>query len=193
MDYLGNLKVCMEFFKTDRYRNYGIRYIDPQRIRETYSLVDQYQQKLSFPVEDCFDTSLLPADVQIQLLRTRLLGKHERFPSLVLEIDRRFALSEKTLLSIKNLKKVFTLQGEELVAGERKLRCTRRVCDHHRSFGLRKTTLLKIIAGLPKSEGEIHVDEAMFDPTREVGFVFQKALLLNWRRVLDNVLLQSKS
>jgi NitT/TauT family transport system substrate-binding protein len=61
VDYLGNLKVCMEFFKTDRYKNYGIGYIDPQRIRETYGLVDQYQQKLSFPVEDCFDANLLPS------------------------------------------------------------------------------------------------------------------------------------
>ncbi|MDR2450949.1 MAG: ABC transporter ATP-binding protein [Candidatus Accumulibacter sp.] len=56
--------------------------------------------------------------------------------------------------------------------------------------GCGKTTLLKIIAGLmAQSEGEIVVDRANFDPAREVGFVFQKALLLNWRRVLDNVLL----
>jgi NitT/TauT family transport system ATP-binding protein len=56
--------------------------------------------------------------------------------------------------------------------------------------GCGKTTLLKIIAGLmAQSEGEIVVDRAKFDPAREVGFVFQKALLLNWRRVLDNVLL----
>jgi NitT/TauT family transport system ATP-binding protein len=56
--------------------------------------------------------------------------------------------------------------------------------------GCGKTTLLKIIAGLmTQSEGEIVVDRANFDPAREVGFVFQKALLLNWRRVLDNVLL----
>jgi NitT/TauT family transport system ATP-binding protein len=49
---------------------------------------------------------------------------------------------------------------------------------------------LKIIAGLTeKSEGEIVVDRGSFDPSREVGFVFQKPLLLNWRRVLDNVLL----
>ena len=59
-DYVANLKVVMEFFKTDRYKNKGIGYIDPTRIRETYNLVDQYQQKLSFPVEDCYDDSLLP-------------------------------------------------------------------------------------------------------------------------------------
>ena len=60
-DYLANLKVVMEFFQTDRYKNNGIGYIDPVRIRETYDLVDQYQQKLSFPVEDCFDDSFLPS------------------------------------------------------------------------------------------------------------------------------------
>ena len=56
--------------------------------------------------------------------------------------------------------------------------------------GCGKTTLLKILAGLlPKSGGEIEVDEKHFDPTREVGFVFQKSLLLHWRKILDNVLL----
>jgi len=56
--------------------------------------------------------------------------------------------------------------------------------------GCGKTTLLKIIAGLlEKSAGDIHVDRQHFDPTREVGFVFQKSLLLYWRRIIDNVLL----
>ncbi|RPJ05343.1 MAG: ABC transporter ATP-binding protein, partial [Deltaproteobacteria bacterium] len=40
-----------------------------------------------------------------------------------------------------------------------------------------------------KSAGAIEVDEEKFDPTREVGFVFQKPLLLHWRKVIDNVLL----
>jgi len=56
--------------------------------------------------------------------------------------------------------------------------------------GCGKTTLLKIVAGLlEKSDGHIDVDREQFDPTRDVGFVFQKALLLHWRRILDNVLL----
>lgn len=59
-EYLANLMVVIEFFKTDRYRNYGIGYIDPQRIKTTYDLVDQYQSKLSFPVQDCFDNRFLP-------------------------------------------------------------------------------------------------------------------------------------
>ena len=33
------------------------------------------------------------------------------------------------------------------------------------------------------------VSKDQFDPTREMGFVFQKALLLYWRNILDNVLL----
>ncbi|MCE1196657.1 ABC transporter ATP-binding protein [bacterium] len=56
--------------------------------------------------------------------------------------------------------------------------------------GCGKTTLLKIIAGLlPMSSGAIDVDKADFDISREVGFVFQKPLLLHWRKILDNVLL----
>lgn len=56
--------------------------------------------------------------------------------------------------------------------------------------GCGKTTLLRIIAGLlPASAGRIVVDEQNFDPTREAGFVFQKPLLLDWRKVIDNVLL----
>ncbi|MDC7246132.1 MAG: ABC transporter substrate-binding protein [Sphaerochaetaceae bacterium] len=59
-DYLANLKVVMEFFQTERYKNNGIGYIDPTRIQETYNLVDQYQAELSFPVEECYDDSFLP-------------------------------------------------------------------------------------------------------------------------------------
>lgn len=59
--------------------------------------------------------------------------------------------------------------------------------------GCGKTTVLKIIAGLlEQSSGNIVVDEDQFDPTRDVGFVFQKALLLDWRTVIDNVLLPAE-
>lgn len=96
------------------------------------------------------------------------------------------------LLSIRNLKKKFITRDGELEAlGS----VTFDVYPEEfvsivGPSGCGKTTLLKIIAGLmEESEGEIVVDKANFDPRREVGFVFQKALLLNWRRVLDNVLL----
>ncbi|HVX98856.1 MAG TPA: ABC transporter ATP-binding protein [Pseudorhodoplanes sp.] len=57
--------------------------------------------------------------------------------------------------------------------------------------GCGKTTLLKMIAGLlPPSEGEIRVEgRAIVKPHGDVGIVFQSAMLLPWRRVLDNVMM----
>ena len=57
--------------------------------------------------------------------------------------------------------------------------------------GCGKTTLLKMIAGLlPPSEGEIRVEGRVVNkPHADVGIVFQSALLLPWRNVLDNVLM----
>ena len=100
--------------------------------------------------------------------------------------------ARKPLLSIRNLQKIYKTRDGSLEAlgsvsfdiypGE--------FVSIVGPSGCGKTTLLKVIAGLlPKSGGEIEVDQEHFDPTREVGFVFQKSLLLHWRRVIDNVLL----
>ncbi len=57
--------------------------------------------------------------------------------------------------------------------------------------GCGKSTLLMMISGLiPSSSGTIRLDgEAVTQPHPKMGVVFQKDLLLEWRRVLDNVLL----
>src|SRR6188472_4519825 len=57
--------------------------------------------------------------------------------------------------------------------------------------GCGKTTLLKMIAGLlPPSEGEIRVDgKRITRPHGGVGIVFQTALLLPWRSVMQNVMM----
>ncbi|MEX0591615.1 MAG: ABC transporter ATP-binding protein [Xanthobacteraceae bacterium] len=61
--------------------------------------------------------------------------------------------------------------------------------------GCGKTTLLKILAGLqPFDSGQLRIGTATqpFDPSRDIGMVFQQPLLLKWRRVIDNVLLPAE-
>jgi NitT/TauT family transport system ATP-binding protein len=57
--------------------------------------------------------------------------------------------------------------------------------------GCGKTTLLNMIAGLiAPSDGEIRFRGARLSgPSREIGVVFQRPVLLPWLRVIDNVLL----
>lgn len=57
--------------------------------------------------------------------------------------------------------------------------------------GCGKSTLLRCIAGLaPTSSGDIFVNsERVYTPLNDVGVVFQRDLLLDWRTVLSNVLL----
>ena len=57
--------------------------------------------------------------------------------------------------------------------------------------GCGKSSLLKILAGLlPKTAGTILIEGRELDgPRNDIGIVFQKPLLLEWRRVLENVLL----
>jgi NitT/TauT family transport system ATP-binding protein len=57
--------------------------------------------------------------------------------------------------------------------------------------GCGKSSLLKILAGLlSKTAGTISIEGRELDgPRNDIGIMFQKPLLLEWRRVLDNVLL----
>jgi NitT/TauT family transport system ATP-binding protein len=58
--------------------------------------------------------------------------------------------------------------------------------------GCGKTTILKMLAGLiPHSAGTITVGGNVVDrPQTDVGIVFQDAIMLDWRTVLGNVMLQ---
>jgi NitT/TauT family transport system ATP-binding protein len=58
--------------------------------------------------------------------------------------------------------------------------------------GCGKTTILKMVAGLvPHSAGAITVGGRAVDrPLTDVGIVFQESILLDWRDVLSNVMLQ---
>jgi NitT/TauT family transport system ATP-binding protein len=60
--------------------------------------------------------------------------------------------------------------------------------------GCGKSTLLRLIAGLiPPSAGRIMIDgRTVAGPETQLGIVFQKPILLEWRTVLGNVLLQAE-
>ena len=61
--------------------------------------------------------------------------------------------------------------------------------------GCGKSTLLKILAGLhPHDAGTVKIGSAAvpFDPSRDVGMVFQAPLLLKWRTIVDNVVLPAE-
>ena len=58
--------------------------------------------------------------------------------------------------------------------------------------GCGKSTLLRLIAGLLRpTEGEVFTNgHAVTRPVTDIGIVFQNPVLLEWRNVLDNVLVQ---
>jgi NitT/TauT family transport system ATP-binding protein len=58
--------------------------------------------------------------------------------------------------------------------------------------GCGKTTIMKMVAGLtPYTSGSITVGGRRVEaPQTDVGIVFQEAIMLDWRNVLENVMLQ---
>jgi len=106
-------------------------------------------------------------------------------------------MSELPLIELKRLRKVYRTGNQEQIA----------VSDVSMSIpegalvslvgpsGCGKTTVLKILADLLKpDDGVVRIGnaESRFVPGRDVGMVFQQALLLKWRTVLENVLLPAE-
>jgi NitT/TauT family transport system substrate-binding protein len=61
-DLLANLRLVMEFFKTDRYQKFGIGYIDPARMKDTIDTVGNYMNvKIDFKPEDVYTSEFLPS------------------------------------------------------------------------------------------------------------------------------------
>jgi NitT/TauT family transport system ATP-binding protein len=59
--------------------------------------------------------------------------------------------------------------------------------------GCGKTTLLNMVAGLIKpTTGKILIDGAPAQDGASIGYVFQRPVLLPWRRIIDNVLLPAE-
>lgn len=104
---------------------------------------------------------------------------------------------DEPFVSLRNVRKVYARGGAELVAVSD---VTMDVKEGELvallgPSGCGKTTILKILAGLHRADGgtvQIGNRRTPFDPARDIGMVFQQALLLKWRTVLDNVLLPAE-
>ena len=100
-------------------------------------------------------------------------------------------------MSLKNVRKVYHTRNEEFEAIQSvsmEINVGELICLVGPS-GCGKSTLLKILAGLhPHDGGEVRIGspEEPFDPSRDIGMVFQQPLLLKWRRILENVLLPAE-
>ncbi|MEO1018691.1 MAG: ABC transporter ATP-binding protein [Pseudomonadota bacterium] len=102
--------------------------------------------------------------------------------------------SAKTAIALKALRKVFRRDAIETVA----LDGVDLTIDEGEFVaivgpsGCGKSTMMRIIAGLTAaSTGDVVVDGQNVDgPIIDLGIVFQKPVLLDWRDVLGNVLLQ---
>src|SRR3954464_5765973 len=106
-------------------------------------------------------------------------------------------MTPEPFISLRNVRKIYRSGGQDFLAvsdvtmdvqeGE--------LISLVGPSGCGKTTVLKILAGLhPADGGSIRIGNATtpFDPARDIGMVFQQALLLKWRTILDNVLLPAE-
>jgi len=97
-------------------------------------------------------------------------------------------------IRLKNVEKIYQTRDEPIIALEDVS------FDIHQSefiaivgpSGCGKTTILKMIAGLiPYTGGSITIGDKKVDrPQTNLGIIFQDSVLLDWRDVLNNVMIQ---
>ena len=109
----------------------------------------------------------------------------------------RVTAPEEPFIRLRNLRKVYRSQGQEFLAVSDVTMDVRQgeLVSLVGPSGCGKTTVLKVLAGLHEADGgTIRIGNATtpFDPGRDIGMVFQQALLLKWRTILDNVLLPAE-
>jgi len=111
-------------------------------------------------------------------------------------IGKGFCLTEP-LIQLRNVRKIYHGRGDDFLAVSD---VTLDIAEGELvslvgPSGCGKTTLLKILADLHKpDDGEVRIgnSKSRFLPGRDVGMVFQQAVLLKWRTILDNVMLPAE-
>ncbi len=106
-------------------------------------------------------------------------------------------VSDQPFISLSNVRKTYRAAGcEHLAVSDVSLTVKEgEMVSLVGPSGCGKTTVLKMLAGLHEPDaGTVRIGTAAmpFDPGRDVGMVFQQALLLKWRTILDNVLLPAE-
>ena len=103
-------------------------------------------------------------------------------------------MEAQPLIAVNNLEKVFNTFRGEMVHALSDIEFT--IDDGEfvsvvGPSGCGKTTLLRVLAGLiPGTQGDVILDgNQVVGPSKDVGIVFQKPILLPWRTVLANVML----
>jgi NitT/TauT family transport system ATP-binding protein len=97
-------------------------------------------------------------------------------------------------VSIENVRKLYETRGEPILALEG---CSLELQPGEfvsvvGPSGCGKSTLMLMVAGLiPSSGGTIKIGDTVVDePYTDLGIVFQEPVLLDWRKVMGNILLQ---
>src|SRR5689334_18104693 len=124
------------------------------------------------------------ADPDRQPLHQRVCARELKAMAAVR--DEVIGLDDVSLFYRSKNAEVHALDGVSLRAGEREFVALLG------PSGCGKSTLLKLVAGLmPQSGGAIRVKGRPINgPTPSIGIMFQSPLLMAWRTVLENVLLQ---
>ena len=106
------------------------------------------------------------------------------------------ALTTELTLSVSDLKVSFTSKHRTVNALEAINLEVRRgeFVSIAGPSGCGKSTLLKVVAGLTKpTQGTVRLrDSDVLKPRQDIGYVFQRAALLDWRSVRRNILLQAE-
>jgi len=106
-------------------------------------------------------------------------------------------MTAEPFISLRNVRKLYRSKGSEFLAVSDVTMDVQQgeLVSLVGPSGCGKTTVLKILAGLHAADGgtvKIGNAKTPFNPARDIGMVFQQALLLKWRTILDNVLLPAE-